>query len=151
MARSISVKVPTASVIEMIETRISEIEKQVASYPKDLADYKKAKEAYKADVLDTVTKYVKKNLGGLGYTTNDDATLWLQENYRGVMEIRIDTNSISGFPTAPIEPKLPNQREWIGRDHISRLELLEKNLRVLKITSQEEISASTYGALMEIL
>ena len=29
--------------------------------------------------------------------------------------------------------------------------ILEKNLKILKMTTQEEVSASTYGAIMEII
>jgi hypothetical protein len=62
-----------------------------------------------------------------------------------------DTSAISGFPKRPEAPTAPNQREWFGREHATRKELLEKNLRILKMTSQEEVNASTYGAIMEII
>jgi hypothetical protein len=56
-----------------------------------------------------------------------------------------------GFPKRPEMPQTPNQREWFGREHNTRKELLERNLRILKMTSQEEVNASTYGAIMEII
>jgi hypothetical protein len=56
-----------------------------------------------------------------------------------------------GLPEAPSEPKKPNEKEYYGRDYVSRKELLQRNLKVLKMTSQEEVSASTYNTVIDLL
>jgi hypothetical protein len=58
---------------------------------------------------------------------------------------------MAGFPKQPEAPSAPNQKESFGREYTTRKSLLEKNLRILKMTSQEEVNASTYGAIMEII
>jgi hypothetical protein len=69
----------------------------------------------------------------------------------GRVELTFDTDAIVGFPERPTAPEAPNQRESFGREYTTRKELLQKNLRILKMTSQEEVNASTYGAIMEII
>ena len=155
MARSISVKVPTSMLIQQIEDRIAQIDADIEAYPAKREAYEKAEEAYKAQVANFVAAYLSENLDKIGY--NYDDTIRLSTpfgGYRGQtgkVEIIFDTDAIVGFPTRPEAPEKPNQRESFGRDYTTRKELLEKNLRILKMTSQEEVSASTYGAVMEIL
>jgi hypothetical protein len=48
MARSISVKVPTAMLIQQIEERIAQIDAEVEEYPAKREEYEKAEEAYKS-------------------------------------------------------------------------------------------------------
>ena len=155
MARSISVKVPTSMLIQQIEDRIAQIDADIEAYPAKREAYEKAEEAYKAQVANFVAAYLSENLDKIGY--NYDDTIRLSTpfgGYRGQagkVEIIFDTDAIVGFPERPEAPEKPNQRESFGRDYATRKELLEKNLKILKMTSQEEVNASTYGAIMEIL
>lgn len=149
MARNISVKVPVASLIATIEEKIAEIDKAVAEYPAKREEYEKATEAYKAEVAKFVSDYLSKNLDKIGYDFDD--TIRLSRHYNGRLEVTFDCDSIEGFPEKPEEVERPNQKEWFGRDHATRKSLLEKNLKILRMTTQEEVSASTYGAIMEIL
>lgn len=149
MARNISVKIPTSALIEQIEGRIAEIDKEIEEYPSKREAYEKATEEYKATVAKFVSDYVGKNANKIGY--DYDSVIRISTNYGGRVELLFDTSAISGFPVKPKAPEQPNQREHFGRDYATRKELLEKNLRILKMTNQEEVSASTYGAVMEIL
>jgi hypothetical protein len=149
MARSISVKIPTAKLIEQIEGRIAEIDKAIEEYPAKREAYEKSNEAYKAEVAEFISNYISKNAKQVGY--DYDSVIRISTNYSGRVELLFDISAIPGFPKKPESPEQPNQKEWFGRDHRSRKELLEKNLRILQMTSQEEVSASTYGAVMEIL
>jgi hypothetical protein len=155
MARSISVKVPTSLLIQQIEERIAQIDAEVAEYPAKREAFDKAEEAYKAQVANFVAAYLGENLDKIGFSYEDiirinTGFVGFRSN-GGKVELTFDTDAIVGFPERPVAPEKPNQRESFGRDYSTRKELLEKNLRILKMTSQEEVNASTYGAIMEIL
>ena len=149
MARNISVKVPVASLVAEIEAKIAEIDKAIADYPRKREEYEKANEAYKTEVANFIANYLANNADKVGYDYED--TIRISRAYNGKVEVQFDTEAIAGFPEKPEEPSRPNQNEWFGREHTSRKALLEKNLKILRMTSQEEVNASTYGAIMEIL
>jgi hypothetical protein len=154
MARSISVKVPTAMLIQQIEERIAQIDADIEAYPAKREAFDKAEEAYKAKVANFIAAYLGENLDKIGFAYEDIIRINTGFGvYRGQsrVEVTFDTDAIVGFPERPEAPEKPNQRESFGRDYSTRKELLEKNLRILKMTSQEEVNASTYGAIMEIL
>ena len=155
MARSISVKIPTSALVQQIEERIAQIDADIEAYPAKREAYEKAEEAYKSQVANFVAAYLSENLDKIGYGYEDIIRLSTASyglgHRSGRVEITFDTDAIVGFPERPEAPEKPNQRESFGRDYTTRKELLEKNLRILKMTSQEEVSASTYGAVMEIL
>ena len=149
MARSISVKIPTSKLIESIEARIAEIDKEIEEYPAKREQYERDVEQYKKDLANFVAAYLGSNLDKVG--NEYDSFIRIGETYRNRVEITFDSTVIPGFPKRPEQPTQPNQREHFGRDYTTRKDLLEKNLKILKMTSQEEVSASTYGAVMEIL
>ena len=149
MARNISVKVPVASLLAVIEHKFAEIDEAVANYPAEREAYEKAQEQYKEDVVTFLAEFLTSNRHSVGYDQND--TLRIDRRYGGRFELVVDTDAIADFPKEPVAPSKPNQNEWFGRDHTTRKSLLEKNLRILRMTSQEEVNASTYGAIMEIL
>lgn len=148
MARSISVKVPTSLLIAQIEERIAQIDKEIAEYPAVREQYDKDTEAYKTKLANFIAAYVGENLDKIGY---DYDSIIRINSYNNRFELIFTTEAIVGFPKRPEAPSAPNQREYFGREHATRKELLEKNLRILKMTSQEEVNASTYGAIMEII
>jgi hypothetical protein len=143
------VKVPTSLLISQIEERIAQIDKNIEEYPAKREQYDKDLEAYRRNLANFIAAYLGENLDKIG---NDyDSVIRIGETYRGRVEISFDHTIIHGFPKKPEMPEQPNQRESFGRDYTTRKELLEKNLRILKMTTQEEVNASTYGAIMEIL
>ena len=148
MARSISVKIPTSKLIESIEARIAEIDQEIEQYPAKREQYEKDLEAYKAKIANFTADYLGKNLDKVGFGYEDIIRI---HNYGHRVEIVFDPSAIVGFPKRPEAPSAPNQSEHFGREWTTRKSLLEKNLRILNMTTQEEVSASTYGAIMEIL
>jgi hypothetical protein len=71
--------------------------------------------------------------------------------YRGnSVQIEVDGDAL-GFPQKPDAPSNPNDRTYYGRDYTTKLDLLKKNLKVLNMTNQEEVNASTYNTVMELL
>ena len=149
MARSLSVKVPTAAVIAQIEEAIAKIDADVATYPADYEKYEAELEAYKTDVADAIIKFVSANTDKIGYDYNSD--IRISYGHSAKLELSFDSDKIVGFPKRPEQPKKPNQTEWIGNKHLNRKEVLEQNLRVLRMTSQEEISASSYSSVFDLI
>jgi hypothetical protein len=149
MARSLSVKVPTAAVIAQIEQAIAKIDADVASYPADYEKYEADLANYKSEVAKAIIDYVSKNVDKIGYEFGD--LIRISTNYNGRLELTFDSDKIVGFPVKPTEPKKPNQSEWYGNKHINRKEVLEQNLKVLRMTTQEEISASSYSSVIDLI
>jgi hypothetical protein len=149
MARNISVKVPVATLVAEIENKIAEIDAAIANYPAALAQYEADKEAYKSKVAEFITDYVTKNVGLMGFDYENPIRINL---HRGtIVELEFKTEEIVGFPQKPEKPEQPNQTKYYGRDYVTPKSLLEKNLRILRMTTQEEVNATTYGAILEIL
>ena len=149
MARSLSVKIPTASLIADIEASLAKIEADVAEYPAKVEEYQKAKAEYQDLMLKAVIEAIK-NPANVG--TSYDSIIRVESNRygRGGVDISVRTEAL-GLPDYPEEPIKPNQRESFGREYVTRKALLEKNLKVLRMTTQEEVNASTYNTVIDIL
>lgn len=148
MARAISVKVPTTAVISQIESAIRDIDDKIASYPADFHKYELEMEIYKNEVATAIIKFVGENTNKIGYDFQSE--IRISQGHSGIT-LSFDNDKVVGFPVKPTEPKKPNQSEWIGNKHLNRKEVLEQNLRILRMTTQEEINASTYSAVIDLL
>ena len=148
MARSISVKVPVATLISTIQGKIAEIDEAIANYPKAREQYEKDLETYKDSLSAAIAKFIKGNADKIGF--NHDDLVRISSSYGGRLELTFDNEAL-GLPKRPSEPERPNQNKWYGREHANQKDLLEKNLKILRMTTQEEVNASTYGAVMELL
>ena len=149
MARSISVKVPTANLIQTLEDKIAEIEKDIAEYPARREQYERDIETYKTKLIEFVSGYITSNSHLIG--DHWDSVIRLSHSRGNRVEIEFEPDAIENFPKRPKEPERPNQTRYYGRDYSTQKDLLEKNLKILKMTNQEEVSASTYWAVMELL
>jgi hypothetical protein len=150
MARSLSVKIPTATLIADVEATIAKIEAEIATYPADMEAYRKAEKAHQDLVLKAVIEAIK-NPDNIGheYDTNAVVRVGIGRYGNGV-SISVNTDFLS-LPSAPEAPSNPNSREHYGREYTTKLDLLKKNLKVLRMTNQEEVNASTYNTVMELL
>jgi len=146
MARALSVKVPTASLIALLEDKIATIKTAIADYPTAKEQYKADLKAYKRSVLDLAIAKITSNPEVLF----DKDSIGVDTSYRGDLQITLD-KELFELPPIPQQPSDPNAREWIGKEHTTRLSVLEKTLAVLKLTTQEEVNASTYNSVMELL
>jgi hypothetical protein len=145
MARSVSVKIPTSVVIEMIETKLAELTKAEVDYPKLLSAYKKDIATFTADLLDLVAKnkksiveYSDYEFGGSNIAINSD--------WRGSVSIQIGKELTSKVGTKPEKPEDPDT--WQTRD---KKEKLEKTLKLLSLTEQETVLSSTYNSVLDLL
>ena len=151
MARSLSVKIPTATLIADVEATIATIEAQVATYPADVEAYRKAHKAHQEIVLKAVIEAIK-NPDNIGDTYDSNAIVRVSNNRYGRNGVSIEVNTdLLALPKAPEEPSNPNERTHYGREYTTKLDLLKKNLKVLKMTNQAEVNASTYNTVMELL
>lgn len=149
MARSLSLKVPTTSLIQLVEEKIAVIKQEIAEYPAKREAYDAQQEAHKSEVVRFISDYLAKNIDKIGYDHN--SVVRLSTNYNGRAEVVFDTDSILNYPKAPQAPEKPNESRWYGREYVKPLEMLEKNLRILKMTEQETVNASTYSSVMDLL
>ena len=132
MARAVSVKIPTAKVIEMVEQKIALIKQEDTQYPKLLAEYNKQMD----NLLTKLVKIAKDNVGRDGVALND--------GYRS-FSINIEKPLAEGIelPKKPTDPTTYYRTE--------QLKELEKTLKLLRLTEQESVTSSTYNSVLDLL
>jgi hypothetical protein len=148
MARTMSVKIPTA-------TLIADIEKSIAKIDEDVEAYAGLRKQYDLDVKKYQEELIAHAIKALSDPTNigteyGSLVLLKTNHYRNDVEVSFDVEGL-GFPAKPEEPSKPNDKTYFGREYISRKELLNRNLRILKMTTQEEVSASSYSAVIDLI
>jgi hypothetical protein len=148
MARTMSVKIPVSSLIADIEKSIAKIDEAVESYANE---YKK----YKDEMVEYEKAFVAKAIEALSnpdnFGSDHNALIRItRNNYRNDVDVSFEVEAL-GFPVKPVEPVKPNDKTYFGREYITRKELLERNLRILKMTTQEEVSASSYSAVIDLI
>ena len=146
MARALSVKVPTADLIALLENKIAEIKSAIADYPRAIKQYKEDKNTYKRTILDLAIAKITEDPASLF----DEDILSVDTSYRGDIQLTL-SKSLLSLPDEPQQPEDPSQKTWIRNVHTNKLEQLEKTLQVLRMTKQEEVNASTYNSVMELL
>jgi len=145
MARSVSVKLPTSVVVEMIENKLAEIAKAEADYPKLLSAYKKDIVSFTADLIDLISKNKKSVVDYSDYGNQED-NISINSDYRGSVSIAVGKEIVAKLGTKPEKPSDPDT--WQNRD---KKEKLEKTLSLLKLTTQETITSSTYNSVLDLL
>lgn len=145
MARSVSVKLPTSVVVEMIENKLAEIAKAEADYPKLLSAYKKEIVSFTADLIDLVSKN-KKSIVDYSEYGNQEDNISINSDYRGSVSIAVGKEIVAKIGEKPEKPSDPNT--WQNKD---KKEKLEKTLSLLKLTTQETITSSTYNSVLDLL
>ena len=150
MARAVSVKIPTAKVIEMIEQKIASITEEVATYPARKAQYQIDYKAYTEKVVATLAKLLKQNGSALLDEENSDKGIRVSTNYRNAVEITIGKDLLD--LEKPEQPEDPEPKGYYNRNHYNtKRQELEKTLRLLRMTEQETITSSTYNSVLELL
>jgi hypothetical protein len=148
MARTMSVKIPTATLIKDVEASIAKIDVAVANYAEEVKAYRDEMVAYDKALIAKAIE-VLSNPDNIG--TEHNSPIRIQRNsYRNDVSVEFDPEAL-GFPEKPTEPIKPNDKTYFGREYVTRKELLERNLRILKMTTQEEVSASSYSAVIDLI
>lgn len=148
MAKSLAVKIPTATLIAEVEAQIAKVEKDIAEYSSKRKQYEADLKQYEQEIIAHAIKALS-NPDNIG--TTHDSLVRVSLGYRNSsISVEFDGEAL-GFPEKPEEPTRPNERSYYGRDWTTKLDLLKKNLKVLKMTEQTEVNASTYNSVMELL
>lgn len=148
MARTMSVKIPTAKLIADVEASIAKIDVDVANYAEEVKAYRDEMVEYEKALIAKAIEAMS-NPDNIG--TDHNSPIRIQRNsYRNDVSVEFDPEGL-GFPKKPEEPVKPNDKTHFGREYISRKELLNRNLRILKMTTQEEVSASSYSAVIDLI
>lgn len=145
MARSVSVKIPTSVVIEMIETKLADLNKAEADYPKLLSTYKKDIVDYTTNIIDLIAKN-KKSVVDYNDYSNDEANISITSDWRGSVSISVGKQLVSKIGKKPEKPEDPTN--W---NISNKKQELEKTLKLLKLTEQETITSSTYNSVLDLL
>ncbi|NBR24639.1 MAG: hypothetical protein EBU08_12895 [Micrococcales bacterium] len=147
---SLAVKVPTHKVIEMIENKLVQIDEAIANYPALIQAYKQAQVDYQKSLVALTIDALTKKPELIGENHNDPIRVYVN-NYSGrSVNVQIDSDAL-GFPKPPVEPENPDNKEYVGREYVSKREILANTLRTLRMTEQETINASTYANVMKFL
>ncbi len=145
MARSVSVKLPTSVVVEMLENKLAEIAKVEAEYPKLLSAYKKEIVSFTADLIDLISKNKKSIVDYSDYGNQED-NISISSDYRGSVSIAVGKEIVAKIGEKPEKPSDP--ATWQNKD---KKDKLEKTLSLLKLTTQETITSSTYNSVLDLL
>ena len=133
MARAISVKVSTTKVIKALEDKLSNNTKVLISNEKKRKDYEKVEKAYSKEVADLVFKQISK------------ADVNAHENWRN--EVNVTISLPAGSIKLPEKPSMDLERE-LGQYEIQEI---ENAIRILKMTDEETVNASTFKTIAQYL
>jgi hypothetical protein len=145
MARSVSVKIPTATVIEMIEAKLAEMNKAEKEYPSLVVAYNKDIKAYGKAVVELISKNANKLVDYNGFDFNGD-NIAVMSDYRNSTQIMVGKALASKVGDKPERPQ--EVGGWQATQH---KEQLEKTLKLLKLTDQESVNASTYNSVLDLI
>lgn len=148
MARSISVKIPTATVLEMVESKVAEYKDQIEQYPARLEQYKADRKAYVAKVAGIVADLIANGGQELFEGEWNDIIRLSNRSYGGGVELTIGKSLIGNLAEeAPKEPESVDGYQGVK----TKLAELEKTLTVLRLTPQETVTSSTYNSVLDLL
>ena len=133
MAKAISVKVATTKVIKALEDKLETSKKAIANNEKKRKDYEKVEKAYAKEVAELVFKNISK------------AEVNAHENWRN--EVNVTITLPNGAIKLPEKPSIDLERE-LGSYEISEI---ENAIRILKMTDEETVNASTFNKLAQYL
>jgi hypothetical protein len=151
MARTLSVKIPTATLIADVEATLAKIDSDIEEYPAKIKQYEADLQAYKTNVVKFATDYITTNADKIGFEYDSPIRLVQNHYSQNKFEIELDISVIADFPARPVKPEQPNTNQHFGREYTTRKAILEKNLRILKMTSQEEVNASSYSSVIDLI
>ena len=133
MARAISVKVSTAKVIKALEAKLKDSKDAISNNEKKRKEYEKVEKAWSKEVAELVVKQISK------------ADVSANENWRG--EVNVQFTIPTGLVKLPEKPTMDLERE-LGRYEI---EEIENAIRILKMTDEELVNASTFKTIAQYL
>ena len=136
--KAIQVKIATAKVIKALETKLAQLEKDYTSQEANEAKFQKAQEAWRKEI-------------GKWAIANFSKAENLRTNYRQWNKtLNVDFDIIVSEKDFPIEPE--KDYETIHQHTYREMkDEMENAIRILKMTDEETVNASTYNAIARYL
>lgn len=138
MARAISVKVATPKVIAALETKLAEIKKNKENEATNEAKFQEVFTAWQKEVAKFAVAQISKATD-------------LRTNYREwAKTLNVDFNITVNPDEFPVEPKrdFTSMAEYKYNEIV---EEIENAIRILKMTDEETVSASTFKTIAQYL
>ena len=133
MSRALSVKVATPKVIQALEAKLEAGKKAVTNNEKLRKEYAKIEKAWEKQVAELATKHISK------------AEVHASENWRN--ELNVTFQFPAGAFTIPEKPSIELEQE-LGRYEVQEI---ENAIRILKMTDEETVNASTFKTIAQYL
>jgi hypothetical protein len=133
MSRALSVKVATPKVIKALEAKLEAGTKAIANNEKKRKEYEKLEKAWAKEVAELMVKQISK------------ADVSANENWRGEVSVRIEVPA--GTIKLPTQPSIDLENE-LGRYEVQEI---ENAIRILKMTDEETVNASTFKTIAQYL
>lgn len=133
MARGMSVKVSTTKVVKALEDKLASAKKAEASNEKVRKEYEKTQKAWAKEVAELAFKQIAKG------------DVHASENWRNEVNVQLQ------FPAGVIKlPELPsiNLERELGSWEVQEI---ENAIRILKMTDEEFVNATTFNKLAQYL
>jgi hypothetical protein len=140
MARSkpISVKIATTKVIKALEARLAQLEADYTKQDENEAKYQKALEKWRKEIG-------KWAIGQFSKAEN------IRTNYRSWNKtLNVDFDLITDEKDFPAEPT-KDYEQIHSHTYREMKDEMENAIRILKMTDEETVSASTYNAIARYL
>ena len=136
--KAIQVKIATAKVIKALETKLAQLEKDYTSQEANEAKFLKKQEAWRKEI-------------GAWAIKNFSKAENLRTNYRSWNKtLNVDFDIIVSEKDFPIEPE--KDYETIHQHTYREMkDEMENAIRILKMTDEETVNASTYNAIARYL
>lgn len=142
MSKSLSVKVKVSSLIKALETALAEREKRYATQEKEQEKYEKAMETYNLAVL----KLIK---SGKAEITEATKNHWVERHEKKKGKSAFSVSVLLPTASLPVEPERVN--DYAEHCYKREKDEISQAIRVLKMSEQTEVSASTYKSVAEYL
>jgi hypothetical protein len=133
MSRAISVKVATTKVVKALEDKLADSKKAIVNNEKKRKEYEKVEKTWAKEVADAVFKQISK------------AEVSAHENWRN--EVNVTITLPAGSIKLPEKPTIDLERE-LGQYEITEI---ENAIRILKMTDEEVVNASTFKQIAQYL
>jgi len=136
--KAIQVKIPTAKVIKALETRLAKLEADYTKQDENEAKFQKKLEAWKKEI-------------GKWAIANFSKAENLRTNYRQWNNtLNVDFDIITKESNFPAEP-VKDYEQIHQHTYREMKDEMENAIRILKMTDEETVSASTYNAIARYL
>jgi hypothetical protein len=136
--KAIQVKIPTAKVIKALEARLAKLEADYTKQDENEAKFQKKLEAWKKEI-------------GKWAIANFSKSENLRTNYRQWNKtLNVDFDLIVNEKDFPAEP-VKDYEQIHQHSYREMKDEMENAIRILKMTDEEVVSASTYNAIARYL